>query len=161
LFFFLIKISNRLKQKIPQVITPTSGANERRTNRWSNENSSSQTTYKSNANLNLANTPTSPPLSPTTPNTPLSPNKNQQTATNIVSPVGAKLLNNRGNQRWETANVGGNTSQKQTQNTSANILGLFFFVLFLYYSLKRSILKQWEIFFGFGDPFSNPRHDIF
>ena len=135
LLTFLFKISNRLKQKIPQVITPTSGTNERRTNRWSNENSSSQTTYKSNANLNLANTPTSPPLSPTTPNTPLSPNKNQTTtttATNIVSPVGAKLLNNRGNQRWESANVGGNTSQKQNQNTSANILGLFYS---LFYSL--------------------------
>ena len=126
----MYSFSKRLKQKTTSTTsaTPPSATattpqvtNERRTNRWANNNENSnttgpsvQTTYKSNANLNLATTPTTPPLSPSS----LVP-QNKPTSPIITSPVANKLLNTRGNQRWETTS----TPPKTNQNTSANILG--------------------------------------
>lgn len=118
LFFnFLINsllIINRNKQSLVTPLLPASPqlATERRSNRWSKDqnDTSAGTTYRSNANLNLANSSSSSVQSPSTPKSPVVPV--------VTLPTPKTPTTQRGPSRWDTPT--------STSSTSSNILGLFF-----------------------------------
>lgn len=99
----------------------TGTGTERKANRWAS-NSDKQdssvvptvaTTYRSNVNLNLANSTSNSTTPTTTANKPNeSSSKTQIQTPSIIS----NRLSNRGNQRWES-------STNQNQTPSSNILG--------------------------------------